>query len=131
MVVITPNAKGMIHRLFGDKWLGLDPPRHLHLFTRSSLQSWAEREKFKIIKCISTARAARGSYFGSRVISRFGKMDILRHAPPNIAVRIVGEVLEMINSILVLFNGDIGEDLVLICQKSKYGSVEDQDAINP
>jgi SAM-dependent methyltransferase len=33
----TPNLDALGHATFGSSWLGLDPPRHLVLFTRSSL----------------------------------------------------------------------------------------------
>lgn len=33
----TPNLNAEGHRLFGENWRGLEPPRHLVLFTRTSL----------------------------------------------------------------------------------------------
>jgi 2-polyprenyl-3-methyl-5-hydroxy-6-metoxy-1,4-benzoquinol methylase len=35
--IATPNLASRGHALFGRDWIGLDPPRHLVLFTRSSL----------------------------------------------------------------------------------------------
>jgi hypothetical protein len=35
--VATPNLEGVGHRVFGRDWVGLDPPRHLVLFTRRAL----------------------------------------------------------------------------------------------
>jgi SAM-dependent methyltransferase len=35
--VATPNLEARGHALFGRNWIGLDPPRHLVLFTRASL----------------------------------------------------------------------------------------------
>lgn len=35
--VATPNLEALGHRRFGRDWLGLDPPRHLVLFTQASL----------------------------------------------------------------------------------------------
>jgi 2-polyprenyl-3-methyl-5-hydroxy-6-metoxy-1,4-benzoquinol methylase len=40
MVVVVPNFDGLGRRLFGASWDGLELPRHLHHFTRSSL-AWA------------------------------------------------------------------------------------------
>jgi 2-polyprenyl-3-methyl-5-hydroxy-6-metoxy-1,4-benzoquinol methylase len=39
MVVVVPNLGGIGRRLFGASWDGLELPRHLHHFTRSSLAS--------------------------------------------------------------------------------------------
>jgi SAM-dependent methyltransferase len=36
--IATPNLEALGHRHFGRDWLGLDPPRHLVLFTRASLE---------------------------------------------------------------------------------------------
>ncbi len=38
LVVITPNAASFGHRMFGADWRGLEPPRHLVVFTPKSLQ---------------------------------------------------------------------------------------------
>jgi SAM-dependent methyltransferase len=36
--IATPNLASRGHQVFGRHWIGLDPPRHLVLFTRSSLK---------------------------------------------------------------------------------------------
>jgi SAM-dependent methyltransferase len=43
LVVVTPNTKSLGHRIFGKDWGHLDPPRHLHLFSRSSLRECAQK----------------------------------------------------------------------------------------
>lgn len=37
LIVYTPNTAGFGHRLLKDNWRGLEPPRHLYLFCRTSL----------------------------------------------------------------------------------------------
>jgi 2-polyprenyl-3-methyl-5-hydroxy-6-metoxy-1,4-benzoquinol methylase len=37
IVIATPNAQGLGHHAFGRHWLGLDPPRHLQIFTAWAL----------------------------------------------------------------------------------------------
>lgn len=37
IVIATPNALGMGHRIFGRHWPGLDAPRHLQVFTPAAL----------------------------------------------------------------------------------------------
>ena len=44
--ISTPNLQSRGHTVFGPDWIGLDPPRHLVLFTRSSLTSAVERAGF-------------------------------------------------------------------------------------
>lgn len=37
LVLSTPNAAGVAHRRYGRHWRGLEPPRHLHIFTPAAL----------------------------------------------------------------------------------------------
>ncbi len=37
LVLSTPNAAGLAHRRCGRYWRGLEPPRHLHIFTPDAL----------------------------------------------------------------------------------------------
>lgn len=46
LVVITPNIRSLAHRRFGQDWEGLDPPRHLHLFTSTTLATAAQLAGF-------------------------------------------------------------------------------------
>jgi hypothetical protein len=48
LIAITPNTASCIHRRFGADWLGLDPPRHLHLFNRGTLQRIAEQASVRL-----------------------------------------------------------------------------------
>lgn len=38
LVVFTPNSACLGHRLFGRHWRGLEPPRHLHVFSMNSMR---------------------------------------------------------------------------------------------
>jgi hypothetical protein len=38
LVIFTPNANSLGHQLFGSSWRGLEPPRHLHIFTPGSMR---------------------------------------------------------------------------------------------
>jgi SAM-dependent methyltransferase len=38
LVIATPNNASLGHRLFGRNWRGLEPPRHLHIFSPQSLR---------------------------------------------------------------------------------------------
>lgn len=39
LILYTPNSASLGHRLFGEHWRGLEPPRHLHLFSPSSIRA--------------------------------------------------------------------------------------------
>jgi len=45
-VIAVPDAGSLQARLFGDRWLHLDPPRHLVHLTRGALLAGLERHGF-------------------------------------------------------------------------------------
>jgi 2-polyprenyl-3-methyl-5-hydroxy-6-metoxy-1,4-benzoquinol methylase len=45
----TPNLSSAGHARFGPQWLGLDPPRHLVVFTRSALERAVLEAGFEIV----------------------------------------------------------------------------------
>jgi len=56
LVITTPNAESYGHRIFRDAWRGLEPPRHLHLFTSKSLEFIASKSgwvTYRNFTCVS------------------------------------------------------------------------------
>lgn len=45
----TPNVASAGHERFGKEWLGLDPPRHLAVFTRRALEQAVSDAGFEIV----------------------------------------------------------------------------------
>jgi len=72
LVVATPNPAGRGHARFGRSWLGLDPPRHLHLFPPALLAAEVERAGFRVQRLFTTCRDAEVIAAGSRAIARTG-----------------------------------------------------------
>jgi SAM-dependent methyltransferase len=60
LVIVTPNVNGLGHRWFGENWRGLEPPRHLHLFTPGALGICATRAGFPRPEVLSTPGDADG-----------------------------------------------------------------------
>src|ERR1035437_9046912 len=72
LVLATPNSRSWGHAEFGRSWLHLDPPRHLHLFNRSTLHAAAVRTGFGSISIRSNLRGVAGALGQSRMIRRSG-----------------------------------------------------------
>jgi SAM-dependent methyltransferase len=75
LVVITPNLASRLHRRFRNNWVGLDPPRHLLLFSIPSLQTMAQRAGFAIKSLTTKARWAPFAYVASRNIACRTSLD--------------------------------------------------------
>jgi 2-polyprenyl-3-methyl-5-hydroxy-6-metoxy-1,4-benzoquinol methylase len=61
VVVTTPNVESYGHARFGASWRGLEPPRHLYLFSQRTLRETAMRGGFS--KCETWTSAANASAF--------------------------------------------------------------------
>jgi SAM-dependent methyltransferase len=57
LILAVPNASGAQARLFGEHWLHLDVPRHLHHFSPESLRRTLERPASHGRRCGTTRRS--------------------------------------------------------------------------
>lgn len=87
LVLLTPNAASYGHRKFGATWRGLEPPRHLHLFTSKTLVQISQQAGFSHQRCWTTPVGADGigqnSLLSEKVTTKDGQRlvtirDILR-----------------------------------------------------
>jgi SAM-dependent methyltransferase len=58
LLILTPNAGGWGRRKFAHCWRGLEPPRHLHLFSPQSLRRLLTMAGFKKMTVTTTMRNA-------------------------------------------------------------------------
>lgn len=77
LVMSTPNADSIGAAEFGSFWRGWEAPRHLHLFTVSSLKSLAQRTGFEIIKACTYSAGSAVVYRVSRTNQQARKLSWL------------------------------------------------------
>lgn len=65
LVAVTPNVESYGHTLFGRWWRGLEPPRHLHLFSQATMHRLALRAGFSLCDVWTTAAHAEVIASGS------------------------------------------------------------------
>lgn len=73
LVAVTPNVKSYGHKRFGACWRGLEPPRHLHLFSVGALMVCAKKAGFRSAETWTTSVNAVSIYLASRDIQVSGK----------------------------------------------------------
>lgn len=71
-VATTPNPDSFGHKRFGAAWIGLDPPRHLHLFPLRTLAAIAGSAGFGRSEVWTTPARAGGLLAASADIERWG-----------------------------------------------------------
>ena len=86
LVVITPNAGSLGHQIFKEAWLGLDPPRHVHVFSPQTLRACAERVGVRSPEVWTTAAQASGFAGGSLFIAQARERGT--SSPPKSGVRL-------------------------------------------
>lgn len=73
LIAVTPNAESYGHRRFGPCWRGLEPPRHVHLFSQRTLREIARSAGFSRIDTWTTPASAEVLANGSLDFRAGGK----------------------------------------------------------
>lgn len=85
LVITTPNALGLPHRLYGRYWRGLEPPRHLHIFTPAALEQCAASVGFQKFLLRTLAAESAGIYRASEDLMNPKGSVQRRSAPGSVA----------------------------------------------
>lgn len=80
----TPNIASEGHRLFGASWRGIEPPRHLVLFTHESIRSALSLAGFSEVKIQPYQPLCNIMFGASKAIAEGGDpcSELYRNGPP-------------------------------------------------
>lgn len=114
LVLLTPNAASYGHRKFGATWRGLEPPRHLHLFTCETLIQISQKSGFSRQRCWTTPVGAGGIGQSSLPLAKTIKQE-----HPLITMRDVlrGFWFQIAASWVFLTDKNSGEECILMATK--------------
>jgi 2-polyprenyl-3-methyl-5-hydroxy-6-metoxy-1,4-benzoquinol methylase len=109
LVVVTPNSVSLGHRLFGENWRGLEPPRHLQIFGPLSLAEIARAAGFNDIKVSSTSRSGH-------ILSQSVRLAL--NAELSTRGRLEVEFFSLLSWLISITFGEFtGEELRLECKR--------------
>lgn len=111
LVMVTPNSKSLGHKLFLSNWLGLDPPRHLHIFSVDSSRLLAEKAGFEKLRILTNIREANKSFIASKLIQRTGKFAW--GSPRKYLIRFWGAGMQLAECAILKFKPHLGEDIAV------------------
>lgn len=111
LVAVTPNARARSHRVHGEHWLNLDPPRHLALFTADALRALAKSVGLREVRVTTTARDASTTYIASTKIRREGVYQW--GCRPEMSMWLRAKLKQYEATIMTKFGGIEGDELVL------------------
>jgi SAM-dependent methyltransferase len=115
LVVVTPNADSVLHRRFGSDWQPLETPRHLQVFTPSSLSWLAEQAGLTSLRTMTTAHSANGIARAAWKFRREGRWDM--RSRPSLLERVLMEAVQQCEAVAIRRRPDAGEELVLTAVK--------------
>lgn len=70
IIIRTPNIESIGYRWFGANWRGLEPPRHLQIYTAQSMRRMIEKTTLKIDDVWTTSAAAETIWVASIGLKR-------------------------------------------------------------
>jgi len=117
LVIVTPNIESLGHRLFREAWRGLEPPRHLYLFSPLTLRACAERAGLQVIKVWTSSRSARFIWAASRLIRQNGALPGGSPGRQGLWLQLTGLTFWIVEHILCQMRKNAGEEIVLVAMK--------------
>lgn len=112
MVLVTPNIESLGHRIFGRHWRGLEPPRHIQIFTGPSLAAVARAAGFAHCDVRFSIRDAHHLFQASRNLASRGAH---RHGElASLWRRFWTRALQYLEFVLMQMRPALGEELVVI-----------------
>jgi len=116
LVIIVPNIESFGHKIFKKSWLGLDPPRHLYIFSLRTLECCAEQAGFQVEKLYTMPQMASWMWITSKLIQHIGKFS-----EDNITnwQRIEGKLFRVVEELAWILWKNVGEEIILIGTKRK------------
>ncbi len=115
LVVITPNMASLGQALFGADWRGLEPPRHIHIFSPTSLLSLARRSGFATVEAFSSV--AHAELFASQSLDLQRQGTVIMGAEPAWAVEWRAMAFQIREAWAQRTAPEVGEEAVLIARR--------------
>jgi 2-polyprenyl-3-methyl-5-hydroxy-6-metoxy-1,4-benzoquinol methylase len=115
LAVVTPNGDSWGYRLFGPDWRGLEPPRHIHVFTPGSLRRVVTAAGFENVDVSTTVRDTNGMLLASRDLRRKGSHRM--GEPPSHVARMWGRGMQWIEWLLMRADPRLGEEIAVVAVK--------------
>jgi len=115
LVVTTPNALSLAHRIYGRSWRGLEPPRHLQIFTPGALENCARRAGFEEIRTQTLSSESAGIYRVSEELKESEEGAGRKRSPAGRILR--SWVMQHVEFNRTSQDPRLGEDILMIARR--------------
>jgi 2-polyprenyl-3-methyl-5-hydroxy-6-metoxy-1,4-benzoquinol methylase len=117
LVVITPNAESWGHKRFKESWRGLEPPRHLHIFSLRNLPRAIEKANFKMVRASTIATGAYYILTASRALARGIAPGAGMNIPKGQGQLLSGLLYQAAEVALRVIRPQVGEEVLITARK--------------
>jgi SAM-dependent methyltransferase len=114
LVVMTPNASSILHRVFGRDWFPLDPPRHLLLHSPTSLNRLLDQAGF-VADVRDSWRAANVTIAASLAFRRNRAYSMTMGS--HWSTRVIAEIGQQVLAMTGALHRGHGDELVAVATK--------------
>jgi 2-polyprenyl-3-methyl-5-hydroxy-6-metoxy-1,4-benzoquinol methylase len=115
IVVKTPNSASFGHRRYGRDWRGLEPPRHLQIFTPASLIACAAKARLRTTACFTTSAEAEWILIASHFLRSKGEYRLSDLSAANLLEWLLLAPLLAVRARIAWWQDrDSGEELCII-----------------
>lgn len=110
LIAITPNALSWGHGLYARDWRGLEPPRHLHVFTIPALQTLLESCGFPQPEVCSVIANAHWILWGSSKLKHNGRVPL--GSTISTPEKLWSRGMQLMEHLLMHFRRESGEEIL-------------------
>jgi len=122
VLLVTPNSAGLGHAVFGRRWRGLEPPRHLNLFSPDLLAKSTQGTGLRCVYLGTASVNAEAIYWGSTGMVGMG--DLITSSP-SICHLVLSWLYQYYALARNVWNRMGGEEIVMVCRKSAQNQAEE------
>ena len=115
LVLFTPNSASLGHLLFKECWRGLEPPRHLHIFSTWSMRRTLAAAGFQEVTILPFIVT---SVIYQSLLLRWGRTDFTNGTPRNWPAWGITRLFKILELCLLPWNPSLGDCVIAVAVKT-------------
>lgn len=119
LLILTPNANSFGHKRFRESWRGLEPPRHLFVFSLRNLRRVAAQANFQIMHTSTITTGAFYILSMSKILASSSGSKSVANLQLDLGQIFSGLIHQFAEMALGVILPEAGEEILLIARKEQ------------